>query len=129
MPSDRYLSVSLSVLSCLYVGNVGVGYCGQTVGWIKVKLGMQVGLGPGHIVLYGDPAALPKGAQPQSSAHICCRQMAGWINLPLGIKVDLGPGDFVLDGNPAPLPKKGRSPPMSIVAKRLDGTRCHLVRR
>ena len=103
--------------------------CGQMVGWTKTKLGMQVGLGPGHIVLYGDPAALPKGAQPQSSAHICCRQMAGWINLPLGIKVDLGPGDFVLDGNPAPLPKKGRSPPMSIVAKRLDGTRCHLVRR
>jgi len=29
-----------------------------------MKLGRQVGLGPGHIVLDGDPAALPKGAQP-----------------------------------------------------------------
>jgi len=29
--------------------SVTLVYCGQTVGWIKVKLGMQVGLGPGHI--------------------------------------------------------------------------------
>jgi len=34
-------------------------YCGQTVGWIKMKPAMQVGLSPGHIVLYGDPAPLP----------------------------------------------------------------------
>ena len=40
-------------------------HCGQTVGRIKVKLGMQVGLGPGHIVLNGDPAPLPqKGRSP-----------------------------------------------------------------
>jgi len=30
----------------------------QTVGCIKMKLGMQVGLSPGHIVLDGDPAPL-----------------------------------------------------------------------
>jgi len=30
------------------------------VGWIKIALGMEVGLGPGHIVLDGDPAP-PKG--------------------------------------------------------------------
>jgi len=29
---------------------------GQTVRRIKMKLGMQVGLGPGHIALDGDPA-------------------------------------------------------------------------
>ena len=41
-------------------------YCGQTVGRIKMKLGTQVGLGPGHSVLGGDPAsASPKGgAEP-----------------------------------------------------------------
>ena len=52
-------------LSACPVCNVGV-YCGQTVGWIKMKLGMQVGLSPGHIVLDGDPALPPqkKGAQP-----------------------------------------------------------------
>jgi len=30
-----------------------------TTGWIKMKFGMQVGLGPGHIVLDRDPAPLP----------------------------------------------------------------------
>jgi len=29
------------------------------VGWIKMKLGVEVGLSPGHIVLDGDPAPLP----------------------------------------------------------------------
>jgi len=32
----------------------------QTAGWIKTALGMEVGLGPGHIVLDGDPALLHK---------------------------------------------------------------------
>jgi len=35
-------------------------YCGQTVGWIKVPLGMEVG--PGHIVLDGNPAPQKGGA-------------------------------------------------------------------
>jgi len=40
-------------------------YCGQTVVLIKMKLGMQVGLGLGQIVLDGDPAPpLQKGAEP-----------------------------------------------------------------
>jgi len=43
----------LSVLTCLSVTFV---HCGQTIGRIKMKLGKQVGLGPGHIVLDGDPA-------------------------------------------------------------------------
>jgi len=33
-------------------------YCSQTVGWMKMPLCMEVGLGPGHIVLDGDPALL-----------------------------------------------------------------------
>jgi len=52
--------------------------------------------------------------------------------MPLGMEVGLGPDDFVLDGDPAP-PKNVTAPtnfrPMSIMAKRLDGSRCHLVRR
>jgi len=60
--------------------------------------------------------------------------MAAWIKVSFGMEVGLGPGDIVLDGDPAPLPKKGAEPPpkfwpMSIVAKRLDGSRCHLVQR
>ena len=38
-------------------------YCGQTVGWIKMKHGTEVGLVPGHIVLDGDPAPPRKWAQ------------------------------------------------------------------
>jgi len=53
--------------------------------------------------------------------------------MPLGMEVDLGPGDFVFDGNPSPPQKRAQTPPnfwpMSIVAKRLDGSRCHLVQR
>jgi len=60
MLSDR-LSVCLSVLSVLFVTLV---YCGQTVGWIKMKLGTEVGRGPGHIVLDGDPAPLSIGHSP-----------------------------------------------------------------
>ena len=79
------LSDRCPVLSCLSVTLV---YCGQMVGWLKMKLDMQVGLGPGHIVLDGDPAPLPKnGAEPPNFR------------------------------------------PMSIVAKWLDGSRCHLLRR
>ena len=71
-----------------------------------MKLGLQVGLGPGHIVLDGDPAPPPlKGYSPQFLAHICCGQMARWIKTPLGMEIGLGPGDFVLDGDPAPPPQ------------------------
>ena len=37
-------------------------YCGKTVELNKIPLGVEVGLGPGHIVLDGDTAP-PKGAQ------------------------------------------------------------------
>jgi len=49
-----------------------------------------------------------------------------------GTQVGLGPGHIVLDGDPAPLPKEAQPPnfqPMSIMAKRLDGSRCHFVWR
>ena len=76
-----------------------------------MKLGMQVGLGPAHIVLDGDPALpSPKGHSPQLSVHIYCGKMAAWIKMPLDMEVGLDPGDFVLDGDPAfRSPKRGRS--------------------
>ena len=77
------LSVCVSYLSVCLVTLV---YCGTTVGWIKMKLGMLVGLGPVHIVL-ATQLPLPNGAQPPNFR------------------------------------------PMSDVAKRLDGSRCYLVRR
>ena len=44
--------------------------------WIKMSLGMELGLGPGDFVLDGD-------------------QTAGCIKMPLGMEVGLGPGDCV----------------------------------
>jgi len=83
--SVRCLScpVCLSVLSVTFV------HCGQKVGRIKMKLGTQVGLGPGHIVLDGDPFSPPQGG---------------------GAK-----------------PPNYR--PISVVAKWLNGSRCHLIWR
>jgi len=78
--------VVLSVMSCyvsLFVCDDGV--CGQTIGWIKMKLGTEVGIDPGHIVRWA-PSSLQKGHNPNFR-------------------------------------------PMSVVAKRLDGSRCHLVQR
>jgi len=50
MLSDRCLSV-LSVLSVCPALSVTLVYCGQTVGWIKMKLVTQVGLGPALAIL------------------------------------------------------------------------------
>jgi len=101
--------------------------CDRTAGWIKMPFGTKVGLSQGHIVLDGHPAP-QKRAQPPFLAHLCCGQTAGWIKMPLGREVGLDPGNIVLDGwFRSPL-KRGTAPnfwPMSIVAKRLDGSRCH----
>jgi len=84
-------------------------------GWIKMPLGMELGLGLGDFVLDEDPA-LPspkRGRSPQFWAYVYCSQRAGWIKMALGMKVGLGhrPGHIVLDGDPAPLPKKWHSLP------------------
>jgi len=76
----------------------------QTVGWIEMKLGMEVSLGPGQIVLDGDPAHPKMVTDPQFSAHVCCGQTAGWIKMPLSMEEGLSPDHIVLDGNPAPPP-------------------------
>ena len=79
-----------------------------------MKLGAEVGLGPGHIVLDENPAPSPKwGTAGQFSAHVRCGQTAGWIKMLLGMEVGLVPGDFVLDGDPARSPKKGHNPQFS----------------
>ena len=66
--------------------------------WIKMSLGMELGLGPDDFVLHEDPAT------------------AGWIKMPLGTKVGLSTGDSVLDGDPVPLPTKGVERPPQFSA-------------
>ena len=61
MLSDRF-PVCLSVT---------LVYCGQTVEWIEMKLGMEVGLCPGHIALLGDTAPQEKGAQQPQRFGSC----------------------------------------------------------
>jgi len=64
--------------------SVTLVYCGQTVGWIKMPLGTQVGLGPGHIMLDGDPALLPRRGHssrtPNFSAHVYCGQTVAHLS-------------------------------------------------
>ena len=100
-----------------------------------MPLGTEVGLGLRDIVLDGNPAAPSlKGHSSQFSSNIRCDQTAGLTKITLGMEVGLVPGDFAFDRDPA-TPRKKSTPtspnfwPMSIVAKRLDGSRCHLVRR
>jgi len=72
--------------------------------WIKMPLGMELGLSPG-CVRWGPRSTLPKKRAeppPQFSAHFYCGQTAACIKMPLGM-VGLSPGDSVLDGNPAPV--------------------------
>jgi len=62
-----YRTVVLPVLSVTLV------HCGQMVGWIKMKLSVEVSLGPGHNVLDGSQLRPPKrGKAPNfrpMSAH------------------------------------------------------------
>ena len=106
--------------------------CGKMAGWIKMPLGMEVGFGAGDFALDGDPAPPKKGHSPPFSAHVYCGQTAVCIRIPLGTEVGLSLGDIVLDGDSAPHVKGHSSPlhfwPMFVVAKRLDGSRYHLVR-
>ena len=86
-------------------------------GWLKIPLGMEVDLGPGRVVLYGDPAPPPQkkggaAAAPQFSAHLCCGQTAASIKMAFGIEVDLGPGNKVLDGTQLSPQKETQKPPI-----------------
>jgi len=159
--------------------------CGQMTEWIKMSLGMQLGLGPGDFVLDGDhapppqkgggasqifgpcllwpngwmdkgstwhgsrpqprrfcvrwrPSPLPqKGAKPSSPIfgpfllwpNGCMHQNATWYGCwlqPRGLCVRWRPS--------LPSPTKGAEPPpnfrpISVLPKRLDASRCHLVWR
>jgi len=44
---------------------------------INMPLGTETGLGPGDIVLDGDPAPPKGGTAAPILAHVCCGQTAG----------------------------------------------------
>jgi len=62
-----------------------------------MKLGTEVGFGPGHIVGPSSPSQKWHSTR-HFSAHVYCGRTAGWIEMPVGTEVDLTPGQIVLDG-------------------------------
>ena len=128
MLSDR----CLSVLSCLSVCDVRALWPnGLTDQDETLHAGI---LGPGHIVLDGDPAPLTQrgiAPPPFFSPYLlrpngCMDRDITWYG------ARSRPRRLVLDEDPAPPLKGGRSPlpnfrRISIVGKRLDASRCHLV--
>jgi len=76
--------------------------------WIKILIGMEVGLGPSGFVSDGDQLPTKEGAEPPIFGPYVLWQN-GWMDqdASLATEVGLGPGDTVLDGDPAPRPQKG----------------------
>jgi len=121
-------------LSFCPVMSVTLVYCDQTVGQIKMQLGVQVGIGSGHIVLDGQPGPTPKkGKAPIFGPYLLwpngsMDQDATWLDgmpQPKRHCVRCGPSSNHPEAQ-LPPPKFR---PMSVMAKQLDESRCHLVRR
>ena len=55
-------------------------YCGQTAGWIKMPLGMEVGLGLRDIVFDVDPATPRKKAHPLPPNFWPMSIVAKWVD-------------------------------------------------
>ena len=110
--------------------------CGQMAGWIKMTLGMEVGLGPGDTVLdvLDASSPSPKRAQPPIfGPYLLCPN--GWMDQDATWQGGRPqPKRHCVGwGLSSPFPKRGRSlpnfRPMSIAARRLHGSRCHLAWR
>jgi len=89
-------------------------YYGQTATWIKMPLGKEVGLGPGDIVLDGDPAPPPQkgGTAPIFRLCLfwpngCMDQDATWYD------GKPRPGQHFVRCGPSSPPPKGHSPQFS----------------
>ena len=55
-------------------------YCGQTVGWIKMPLGTEVGFGPADIVLDGAQLPTKMGTTPPLFGPLCTGTVAHLSN-------------------------------------------------
>ena len=95
---------------------------------MKLVLGMEVGLSPGHIVRDGDPAPLPpKGGRTPLIFGPCLLWPNVWMDQDAtwyGGRPR--PSDVVLDGNPAPLGKGAQQPAPSFRRMSIVATVAHL---
>ena len=85
---------------------------------------------------WGSSSPSPKRGgerSPQYSAHVRCGQTAGWIKMSVGMQVEQRKRHCVRWRPSPPSPKGAQSSPnfqpISVVANRLEGSRCHLVWR
>jgi len=78
-----------------------------------MALDMEVSLGPGHIVLDGEPVPSPNGGRAPNFRPILLSPN-GWMNQDGTWHGGggLSPSDFVLDGDPGSPTPKGHSPPI-----------------
>jgi len=95
-----------------------------------MKLGVQVALGPGHIVLDGDLGPLPKGAQPPIYGP-CLLWPNGWMDQDTTwYDGRPRPGQQCVRCGPSSTPKEHSTPPsfwpMSVVA--ISATAEHLFK-
>ena len=88
-------------------------YCGQTAGWMKLVLSMEVGFSPGDFALDGDPAPPPQkvGGAPQIFGP-CLLRPNGWMNeAGTWHGGRLQPRRLCVRWGPSPLPlKRGGAP-------------------
>jgi len=108
---------------------------GKIAAWIKMPLGMEAGFGSGDFLLDGDPAPSPKRGRRAQIFGPCLLWKNGWMDQ--DAKWYGGrprPRRHCVRWVPSSPPLKGHTQtpnfwPISVVAKRLDGLRSHLVRR
>ena len=76
-----------------------------------MPLGTEVGLGPSHIALDGDPAhpLQKRDKAPKFRAYVYCGKTAVWIKMTLRMGVGLGSGHIVLNGDQLH-PPRGTTP-------------------
>ena len=73
-------------------------------GWIKMPIGMEVGLTPGDFVLIGTQLPQPKkGAEPPIFGAFLLWPTVACMKVPLGTEVGGGPGGIVSWGPSSPL--------------------------
>jgi len=96
-PFAKRFALCDGTIVCPVCLSVTLVYCGQTVGWTKMRLDTEVGT---------------QQPPPHFSAFVYSGHMAGWIRIQLGMEVSLGQGvTFCEMGTQHPQHGKGHSSP------------------
>jgi len=109
---------------------------GSILSWSTITFGTEVGLGPGHIALDGNPSPIPQNRPGQPPIFDPCLLWPnGWTDQDETWHGGRPwPGDTVFDGDPAPVPRRGTATQFSAhvccgQTAGSDKSRRHLVGR